>query len=430
MRKVLSVVVALSLLFFMFALEVQGATTAVPSISVEVKGANEIVVNWENVTQEIIGSPSVSVQIRQSVDPGNLAALAYHYVYNTTENNGASGSVTFSDQYAGSENRKENFPLADGTYYAILRLDNGSLLQETRFDFTVGTPPAPPELSVTVNNANEIVVNWKNVSKETIGSPSASVQIRSASDTGTMAALAYHYVYNTTENNGAEGSVTFSDQYAGSEDRKANFPLADGDYYAVLRMDNGGLLQDYRADFTVATTPSPTPSQPTETPASPTPTAPAPAGTPKITVEVVSKGEVKVKWENFTKDVLGSNTTWASIQIRPIDQKGEDTCTGESSAWLYIYKDGVLDANGEYTFTTGGRLADGTAYLFDDELAAGEYFAVIRTGAGTNYLMDYTTEFTVRENQTQTGDVSLMMVGLLLVASAAACVIIRRKVQA
>lgn len=535
MKKIFSIVLVLSLLCAMFAVEARTVSAAAPSLSVEVKSANEIVVTWENVTQEIVGSPSAAIQIRQAVDPGNLPTLAYGYVYNSSENHGASGSVTFSNTNAGSTDRQANFPLVDGKYYAVLRLDNGSLVASTRVDFTVGTPPSPPELSVTVNSANEIVVNWKNVSQTTIGSPSTSVQIRKGSDTGTMAALAYHYVYNTSVNNGETGSVTFSSDYAGSEDRKANFPLEEGAYYAVLRMDNGGLLQDCRADFYVGepelsvevkganeivvnwkgvteyTMGSPSTSiqlrkasdtgtmaalaynyvyntsenngasgtltfsntnagsedrkanfplaagdyyvicrldngtlvqstrvnftvaaAATETPAGPTPSQPtaSPAGEPKITVEVKSKGEVKVKWENITQEVLGADATWASLQIRPIDQKEADTCTGESSAWVYIYNNGVLNANGEYTFTVGGRLADGSAYLFDEELEAGTYFAVIRTGPGTNYLMDCTTDFTVQEAPTQTGDGSLMVISMLVVASAVACVMIRRKIKA
>ena len=280
MKKIFSIVLVLSLLCAMFAVEVQGAGSGAPSLSVEVKSANEIVVTWENVTQETMGSPSTSIQIRRGDDTGTGVTLAYHYAYNTTENNGASGSVTFSNEYAGSDNRKANFPLTDGNYYAILRLNDGSLVESTKTEFTVGAPPAPPELSVQVNNANEIVVNWKNVVQEEIGSPSVSIQVRKGSDTGTGTSLAYHYVYNTTVNNGVEGTVTFSNEYAGSDNRKENFPLEEGTYYVILRLDNGSLMANTKTEFTVsAVEPSATPSEkPVE----------SPSATPESTLEATS----------------------------------------------------------------------------------------------------------------------------------------------
>ena len=297
MKKIFSIVLILSLLCAVFAVEVQGASNTVPALSVEVKSANEIVVTWENVTQETMGSPSTSIQIRRGDDTGTGASLAYHYVYNTTENNGANGSVTFSSEYAGSNDRKANFPLLDGDYYVILRLNDGSLVASTKAEFTVGTPPAQPALSVEVKSDNEIVVNWANIVQGNIGSPSVSIQIRKGDDTGTGASLAYHYVYNTTVNNGEEGSVTFSNEYAGSDNRKANFPLAEGEYYAILRLDNGSLMANTKTTFTIsAAEPSATPGEtpnatPIETPSA-TPES-TPSGTP---IPNQPTGDISLFW--------------------------------------------------------------------------------------------------------------------------------------
>ena len=137
-----------------------------------------------------------------------------------------------------------------------------------------------PSLSVQVNSNNEIVVNWKNVVQEEIGSPSVSIQVRKGSDTGTGTSLAYHYVYNTTVNNGVEGTVTFSNEYAGSDNRKENFPLEEGTYYVILRLDNGSLMANTKTEFTVsAVEPSATPSEkPVE----------SPSATPESTLEATS----------------------------------------------------------------------------------------------------------------------------------------------
>ncbi|MBR5280634.1 MAG: hypothetical protein IKU26_06695 [Clostridia bacterium] len=226
-----------------------------PSLTVQVNSNNEIVVSWKNVSLATMNSPSVSVQLRRE---SSTSALAYHYVYNTSASNpvdnGTSGSVTFSDQYAGDEGRKANFPLENGDYYVILRLNDGTLKQDTRVDFHVGPKPTLTLETLSFAVGNHIRVSWKDVSKDIMESPSVAIQLRHQSDTGSGKALAYHYVYNTTINNGEEGSVTFSNEYAGSDDRKANFPLAPGEYYVILRLNDGSLEEETRVDFTVEPT--------------------------------------------------------------------------------------------------------------------------------------------------------------------------------
>lgn len=402
------------LLVFIFALQVGGicgATSATPQLSVDAKSGNEIVVSWANISQSTIGSNSVSVQIRRRSDSGTGSSLAYHYVYNTTTNNGVDGTVTFSSAYAGDEARKANFPLADGEYYAILRKDNGSLIQESRVDFVVGRKPTLTLEAETYTQGNEIKVSWENVSVETIGSPSVSIQIRRQSDAGSGTSLAYHYIYNTSINNGTSGSVTFSAEYAGSEDRKANFPLSDGGYYVILRTDNGSLIQESRVDFAVAVSTPGTPPEPTST--------------PEISLS-------KLEFE-LGEDILVSYTGM----------------NGAPNLVIRLYKSGytvgktVSEAYVIMTDATGNALHDETGtiiFIQDDErpagdvnkvesLAAGNYTLVLVVNDGSNTVCGEPIEFVIKETPTQTGDSSLMTLSITLVLCVSACVLVKRKVS-
>ena len=265
------VMVLMSSLFIFEPSENNAMASEEPSLTVRVESNNKIVVSWQNVSKDLINSDSVAVQLRSQSDPGTGTTFAYHYIDPVSSNiagyeahstqDGTSGSVTFSSEYAGSENRKANFPLKDGGYYVILRKANGSLLQNTRVDFTVGPKPTLMLDTHSFSVGNNICVSWVDVSKEILNtSNDISVQIRNSSGES----LAYHYIDPVSSNiagyeahstqDGTSGSVTFSNEYAGSENRKKNFPLAPGEYYIILRLSNGSLKEETRVDFVVEPT--------------------------------------------------------------------------------------------------------------------------------------------------------------------------------